>query len=117
MDEVARETGSQGSKDGGSDVEMEEEQEEEFADEDFWEDVLGAGPVEPAAAKIPEAQKTAVQLREEEEARDKEETARLEQEFYRVLCAYRRKASTIEWKEHKVCYARLCLYVRMNLNA
>ena len=117
VDEVARETGSQGSKDGGSDVEMEEEQEEEFADEDFWDDVLGAGPVEPAAAKIPEAQKTAVQLREEEEARDKEETARLEQEFYRVLCAYRRKASTIEWKEHKVCYARLCLYVRMNLNA
>ena len=70
-----------------------------------------------ASSSAPEAQKTAVQLREEEEARDKEETARLEQEFYRVFGAYRRKASTIEWKEHKVCYARLCLYVRMNLNA
>ena len=107
--EEAEEAGSQGRNDGGSDVGMEEEEEEEFADEDFWQGLgMGAGDVEPVEAVIPEANKTAAQLREEEVERDVEETDRLEQEFLRVFGAYKNKARSIEWKEEKVCHP-VCL--------
>jgi len=40
----------------------------EFADEDFWQGLgMGSGAVDPVEAGIPEAKKTAAQLREEEE--------------------------------------------------
>jgi hypothetical protein len=81
----------------------------EFADEDFWQGLgMGAGDVEPVEAVIPEANKTAAQLREEEVERDVEETDRLEQEFLRVFGAYKNKARSIEWKEEKVCHP-VCL--------
>ena len=47
---------------------------------------MGAGDVEPVEAVIPEANKTAAQLREEEVERDVEETDRLSVVLNRSSC-------------------------------